>query len=35
MKEVAKQHLSVVVKLVGVTEEQATKACTTERKALK
>jgi hypothetical protein len=34
MKEVAKQHLSVVVKMVGVTEEQAMKACTTERKAL-
>jgi mannitol/fructose-specific phosphotransferase system IIA component (Ntr-type) len=28
------QHLSAVVQLVGVTEEQATKACATEREAL-
>ena len=34
MKGVTKQHLSAVVKLVGVTEEQAMKACTIERKAL-
>jgi hypothetical protein len=34
MRVVAKQHLSAVAKLMGVTEEQTIKVFTAERKAL-